>query len=297
MKSALCLGALAVAALSWTLWNETPRGDVRGDVSRRVGRVEGVRVALVGIDELNRGQWFRARANARGEFGIEKLTAGRYRAIAQRGRWRGEAVVAVNEAQITRFDLEMERIKPQIPLAHPVRDEKAVARRTKDILDAMPQLTRKLLDIIRQNNRSRAAGGEDLPHESAIPLAVVVAQAGAESSFRSDLSGEIDEIGLFQLRPATANDQGFGPIAPQRLRDAATNTRLATRYLGTLKLYFGDLRLALIAYNQGPGRTQREGLYPSAQIYADAILRAASHPTLQNRLRQLDPKWDAVSRH
>ncbi len=291
MKSAFCLGALSVAALSWTMWNETPRGNVRGEVSRRGGRVEGVRVALVGVDEINRGQWFRARADARGRFGMEKLTAGRYRAIAQRGRWRGETTVAVDEAHTARLNLELKRLKPNVPFVQPVRDERRVERRTKDILDALPRLTRELLDTIRHNNRSGAVGDE-MEAAAAIPLAIVVAQAGAESSFQPALQGEIDEIGLFQLRPTTANDQGFGPIAPQRLRDAATNTRLATRYLGRLKFYFGDLRVALAAYNQGPGRTERDGLYPSAQIYADAILRAALHPRLQNRLRELDPNWD-----
>ncbi|MBW3635779.1 MAG: transglycosylase SLT domain-containing protein [Armatimonadetes bacterium] len=291
MKAALCLGALSVAALSWTMWNETPRGDVRGEVSRRGGRVEGVRVALVGIDDINRGQWFRARADTRGGFKMQKLPAGRYRAVAQRGRWRGETILAVNEAQTARLNLELKLLKPNIPFVQLVRDERRVERRTKDILDALPQLTRELLDTLRDNNRSGAVG-DDMETATAIPLAIVVAQAGAESSFQPALQGEIDEIGLFQLRPATADDQGFGPIAPQRLRDAATNTRLATRYLGRLKFYFGDLRVALAAYNQGPGRTERDGLYPSAQIYADAIIRAASHPRLRNRLRELDADWD-----
>lgn len=287
MKSTFCLGAFAVASLSATLWDETPRGQVRGEVARRIGNVRGVRVALVGVDESNRGQWFRARADERGRFQIEKLTAGRYRAIAQRGRWRGETILFVDEAQTTILNLELQRLKPHVPFTQPVRDEAVVVRRTRDILDALPQLSPQLLQTIRRNNRSRVAAGDDA-QTPAIPLEILVAQAGAESSFRPVLQGGLDEIGLFQIRPATANDQGFGIIAPERLRDSATNTRLATLYLGRLQLHFADLRVALAAYNQGPGRTEREGLYPSAQIYADAILRAASHSRMKNRLRQLD---------
>lgn len=294
MKAALCLSALSVASLAWTMWHETPRGALRGTISRRGGAVQKMRVALVGIDEGNRGQWFRARADEKGRFEIEKLAAGRYRAIAQRGRWRGEAITRVDEAQTARLDMELQRLKPNIPFTQPVRDEAVVTRRTQDILQALPRLSPEMLAIIRHNNRSRAGMSGEFGDEAQHPisLAVIVAQAGAESSFQPALQGGIDEIGLFQIRPATASDQGFGPIAPQRLHDTATNTRLATFYLGRLKLHFADLRVALAAYNQGPGRTERDGLYPSAQIYADAILRAAAHPTLRKRLRKLDPQWD-----
>jgi soluble lytic murein transglycosylase-like protein len=151
--------------------------------------------------------------------------------------------------------------------------------RTMDIVRARYNLSRELYDTIRANNLS------------GLPIEIVLAQAGAESSFWVTHGGKLKEIGLFQLRPVTANDQGLGKFTDQQIQNAALNTRLATTYMKTLTAMFGDVRIALVAYNQGPGNTMRKGLLPRAQIYADAILQASRHSRFQARLRALDPQF------
>jgi soluble lytic murein transglycosylase-like protein len=96
---------------------------------------------------------------------------------------------------------------------------------------------------------------------------------------------------LLLRRPAPPHDQGLGKFTEQQIHNPALNTRLATTYMKTLTAMFGDVRIALVAYNQGPGNTMRKGLLPRAQIYADAILQASRHSRFQARLRALDPQF------
>lgn len=74
-----------------------------------------------------------------------------------------------------------------------------------------------------------------------------------ESSFRRGAVGPAGSIGLAQVRPSTA--RWLEPaISRDRLFDPETNLRLGFRYLRLLlDRYGGDPRLALLAYNRGPG--------------------------------------------
>lgn len=284
-----CCALLAAFGAALLIGAETPRGSVRGVVAKNDTAIADIPVALTRGEETpdagKNAQWFRATTDSRGQFELRMVPAGNYRLFAQSGRWRDEVSVEVTEGAPTRSSLKLERIRPDVSLVQPVRDPERVRRRARDILNALPRLSRPLLDTIRRNNLSGDVAGRD----SLVPLPILIAQAGAESSFNPELAGALDEVGLFQLRPLTANDQGFGPIEPERLLDAGVNTRLASRFLGTLQLYFADTRIALGAYNQGAGRTERDGLYPAAQIYADAILLCANHDRLKQRVLELDP--------
>lgn len=62
-------------------------------------------------------------------------------------------------------------------------------------------------------------------------------------------------LGLAQLMPATARDPGYG-LKPADPHDPADNLRLGAEYLRAMYTEFGDWRLALNAYNWGPGNVR-----------------------------------------
>lgn len=73
-----------------------------------------------------------------------------------------------------------------------------------------------------------------------------------ESSFRRNAVSEAGAIGYTQLLPSTA--RWLDPrVGEEDLFDQTTNLRLGFRYLRLLLEDVGDVRLALLAYNRGPG--------------------------------------------
>jgi len=90
---------------------------------------------------------------------------------------------------------------------------------------------------------SREAAATKVP--SRLILAVIRAESGGDPSAISRAGAQ----GLMQLMPATALQYGItDPFDPE------SNVAAGTRYLrDLLARYHGDLRLALAAYNAGPG--------------------------------------------
>lgn len=78
-----------------------------------------------------------------------------------------------------------------------------------------------------------------------------------ESGYRSDALSPAGAGGLTQLMPGTA--AAFG--VRDRF-DPEQNLSGGAEYLARQMLRFGDLRLALAAYNAGPGRVARLGRVP-----------------------------------
>lgn len=78
-----------------------------------------------------------------------------------------------------------------------------------------------------------------------------------ESRFNPRAVSHAGAIGLAQVMPATAQILQPG-ITREELFDPETNLRLGFRYLrDMLQKYDGDVRLALLAYNRGPGTVDR----------------------------------------
>lgn len=86
--------------------------------------------------------------------------------------------------------------------------------------------------------------------------ALLKAVAWTESNFRPDAISHAGAQGLMQIMPGTADGLGVDPLDPAQAVDGAA------RYLRQQLDRFGDVRLALAAYNAGPGAVEQHGGVP-----------------------------------
>jgi soluble lytic murein transglycosylase-like protein len=117
---------------------------------------------------------------------------------------------------------------------------------------------------------------ERAAQQNGIPSDLLLAQAWAESSWRIDAVSNVGAVGVLQLTPDTVDfvsknllhlDQNLDALDP------AANARMGTIYLRhLLEKTDGDLRRALMAYNQGLRSLYRDGPVPEAEAYADHVL-------------------------
>ncbi len=90
-----------------------------------------------------------------------------------------------------------------------------------------------------------------------VPAPYIAAVMTQESHGNPGVRSSAGAIGLMQLMPATARGLGVNPF------NASQNVLGGARYLGQLLGTFrGNLRLALAAYNAGPGAVERYGTVP-----------------------------------
>ncbi len=116
------------------------------------------------------------------------------------------------------------------------------------------------IDLYAEFGLDRELAGTiyDTAVENDIDPAVAFGLVRAESSFRNSSTSPVGAIGLTQLMPKTASWLQPG-VTRAELRDPATNLSIGFRYLKQLiDKYEGNERLALVAYNRGPGTVDRE---------------------------------------
>jgi soluble lytic murein transglycosylase-like protein len=116
--------------------------------------------------------------------------------------------------------------------------------------------------------------------EFSIDPKLVEAVAWRESRFKQSARSRRGATGVMQLMPGTARDLGVDAT------DMGQNIRGGALYLRQMLSQFGgDVRLALAAYNAGPGAVRKHGgvpPYAETQAYVTAILghMAATGATL-----------------
>jgi soluble lytic murein transglycosylase-like protein len=101
--------------------------------------------------------------------------------------------------------------------------------------------------------------------------ALVKAIIANESGFNANATSKVGAQGLMQLMPSTAAGLGVGDAY-----DPAQNVAGGTKYLKSLLDRFnGDVRLAVAAYNAGPGAVEKYGgvpPYAETQNYVQNVL-------------------------
>jgi soluble lytic murein transglycosylase-like protein len=89
--------------------------------------------------------------------------------------------------------------------------------------------------------------------QAALVRAVILAESGGDP----DAVSRAGAYGLMQLTPGTAVHMAGEPLTVDQILEPERNLDLGCRYLKSLLRRYDDLRLALMAYNAGPGRVDR----------------------------------------
>jgi soluble lytic murein transglycosylase len=110
--------------------------------------------------------------------------------------------------------------------------------------------------------------------------ALVLAVMHVESRYNTFAVSSKDAMGLMQVIPSTGQELaarlGIRWEGPHTLFDPTTNVRIGVAYLQELRDRYGDMSIALAAYNWGPGRIDRRisrGA-PLPTIYAQLVFDA-----------------------
>jgi soluble lytic murein transglycosylase-like protein len=115
----------------------------------------------------------------------------------------------------------------------------------------------------------------EMARKHGVPFQLLRAVAAVESGFRKDAVSPAGARGLMQLMPATARDLGVDPDKPRE------NVEGGARYLAFLLKHFGEVPLALAAYNAGPGRVKRAGNVvpeiPETKRYVQSVMSLAGY--------------------
>lgn len=136
--------------------------------------------------------------------------------------------------------------------------EEALAGRIGE-LRASGERNNVVLNAVERFDISRDLAEDiyDVALEEGVEPQLAYGLVKTESTFREGAVSPVGARGLTQLMPRTARWLMPGTTS-QDLHDRRTNLRLGFRYLDQLiRKYRGDVKLALTAYNRGPGTVDR----------------------------------------
>jgi len=123
--------------------------------------------------------------------------------------------------------------------------------------------------IYREASKLRLQNASDGAKFDRAALLMGVIQT--ESEFNRKARSYVGARGFMQLMPATAALLKGRRLSGDEIVDAETNITLGVKYLNDMIREMGSVRLALLAYNAGPGAVRRWGGVPA---YYDHVLAA-----------------------
>ncbi|WP_064694704.1 lytic transglycosylase domain-containing protein [Rhizobium aegyptiacum] len=106
-------------------------------------------------------------------------------------------------------------------------------------------------------------------NQYAVPVALATAVIRVESNFNPNARGSHGEIGLMQIKPATARMMGYSGSA-KGLFDPETNIKYGMKYLAAAHdLGGGETCNTILKYNAGHGATR---MNPVSKTYCGKVL-------------------------
>jgi len=183
------------------------------------------------------------------------------------------------------------------PLLAPVQPAKLVPVGVREVRNDEAERIDQVLAVrgpgmgLKLRNRVAEAIADESARAGFDPLFVMAVMA-VESDFQPRAVSPVGARGLMQIRPDTliflAQKEGIKLSARELDRDPALQVRLSIRYLKQLKDRFGDMDVALMAYNAGPTKVaallKTGGLEPY-RVYPQAVRR--KHQALRHSHQSL----------
>jgi soluble lytic murein transglycosylase-like protein len=131
-------------------------------------------------------------------------------------------------------------------------------QRSNPVNDLFNALSRCQMPL-GENERWRLAGTiEQESRQHGYDPMLVMAMIQVESACSPSAQGEKGGIGLVQIKPSTARavarEAGLPWQGAETLKRPVLNVKLGLLYLAQLEDQFGDLYLAMVAFNKGPAR-------------------------------------------
>jgi hypothetical protein len=168
----------------------------------------------------------------------------------------------VDEQGVTHFSTEA--VDPRYTLffregEHPDDVKRAT---TPAAADAALMQTRLFQRVVEQPNVAKfepliASVAKEQGQDPALLKSIIA----VESAFEPDAVSSKGAVGLMQVLPETAERYGLSAdkhkTVAQKLCEPQTNLRIGARYMKDLRAMFGNLPLALAAYNAGENSVRR----------------------------------------